>query len=39
MIIMSLSNSYYVDACTSIELANTSTKAQRIAAVKVIYEK
>ena len=30
---------FYVDTCTSLELANTSTKAQRIAAVKVIYEK
>ena len=30
---------FYVEACTVIELVNTSTKAQRIAAVKVIYEK
>ena len=30
---------FEVEACTVLELANTSNKAQRIAAVKVIYEK
>ena len=30
---------FYVDACTVLELVNSSSKAQRIASVKVIYEK